>query len=325
MRSVLCQSTISPVGWFQTRNHSPNLTTRKASTVLPLPPTFRLEIPPIAYKIPDLEAFAQLNLTQTETGKTVACVQSTLSNGWSTHQPAASSGTAAFALVALVSAFIHSFFDAATSPSVFRVWDIFYLFQHIATTGMLHLNYPSVYTAFSTNFAWSLGLFTASSALQPAIERMRYRTGSTLPTEVQEPNEYTDRKLSPYNILASQSHPVYKKAPRKIIDDVAFERRLFVEPATILNNKDTISPGIPTYVNSLGVPTGNAFMSVFFAVLFLVLSALACAVAGRFIVRFLSGRRKGIWYERLPDTYRRLVLAFGIRLVSMPTLYSSIS
>ena len=78
--------------------------------------------------------------------------------------------------MAFVSSFIHSFFDAATSPSVFRVWDIFYLFQHIATTSMLHLNYPSVYTTFSTNFAWSFGLFTASSVLQPAIERMRYMT-----------------------------------------------------------------------------------------------------------------------------------------------------
>ena len=323
MRSVLCQSTISQVGWFQTWNHT--LTARTGSTVLPLPPTFRLEIPPIAYKIPDLEAFAQLNLTQTETGKTVACVQSTLSNGWSTHQPAASSGTAAFALVALLSSFIHSFFHSPTSPSVFRVWDIFYLFQHIATTGMLHLNYPSVYTAFSTNFAWSLGLFTASSVLQPAIERMRYMTGSTLPTDVQEPDEYTDRKLSPYNIFASQSHPIYKTAPRQRYDDLAFERRLFVEPATIINNMDTISPGIPTYVNSSGVPTGNAFMSVFFTVLFLGLSALACAVAGHFVVRILAGRRKGIWYEKLPDVYRRLVLAFGIRLVSMLTLYNSIS
>ena len=42
-------------------------------------------------------------------------------------------------------------------------------------------------------------------------------------------------------------------------------------------------------------------------------------------MRILSGRRKGIWYERLPDVYRRLVLAFGIRLVSMLTLYNSIS
>ena len=116
-------------------------------------------------------------------------------------------------------------------------------------------------------------------------------TGST---EVQNPNEYTDRKLSPYNILAPQSHPVDKKAPRKRFDDLAFQRRLLVRPATIINNKDTISPGIPTYVNSLGVPTGNAFMSVFFAVLFLVLSALACAVAGQFVVWMLSERRKGI-------------------------------
>jgi len=190
---------------------------------------------------------------------------------------------------------------------------------------MLHLNYPSVYTAFSTNFAWSVGLFTDSSVLQRAIERMRYMTGSSLPTEVQEPDEYTDRKLSPYNILALQSHPMFKKAPHKTFDDLPFERRLFVEPATIINSKDTLSPGIPTFVNWLGVPTGNAFMSVFFAVLFFGLSAFAFAVVGYVVVRFLSERRKGIWYDRLPDVYRRLGLAFGIRLVRVLSLYDSIS
>ena len=109
---------------------------------------------------------------------------------------------------------------------------------------------------------------------------MRYITGSILPTEVQGPSEDTSQNISPYNILASQSHPVCKKAPRQRFDDLAFERRLFVEPATTINNKDTTTSDILTYVNSLGVPTGNAFMSVFLAVLFLGLSALACAVAG---------------------------------------------
>ena len=94
------------LNWF----HScPDLTACTVSTVLPLPPTFRLDTPSMAYIIPGLEAFAPLNLTHTETGKAAAYVQSTLSNGWSTHQPAASSGTAAFALVALASSFIHSF------------------------------------------------------------------------------------------------------------------------------------------------------------------------------------------------------------------------
>lgn len=150
-------------------------------------------------------------------------------------------------------------------------------------------------------------------------------TGSSLPTEVQEPEEYTDRRLSPYNILTSQSHPGSKEASHRRFGDLPFERRLFVEPATIINNKDTISPGIPTYVNSLGVPTGNAFMSVFFTVLFIALCAIACAVAGHFVVRFLSGRRKGVWFDRLPDVYRGVVVAFGIRLVSELTLYDSIA
>ena len=189
---------------------------------------------------------------------------------------------------------------------------------------MLHLNYPTVYTAFSTNFSWSVGLFPGSSVLQSAIERMRYKTGSTLPTDVQQPDQYTNRRLSPYNILALQSHPVFKEAPHRGFTDLPFKRRQFVEPATIINNKDTLSPGIPTYVNWLSIPTGNAFMSVFFAAFFLSLSALACAVVGHFIMRLLSRRKEGRWYDQLPKVYRRLVLAFGIRLVSALTPDNSI-
>ena len=66
-------------------------------------------------------------------------------------------------------------------------------------------------------------------------------------------------------------------------------------------------------------------MSVVFAMLFLVVSASAGAVVEYFVVWILSVNRKGIWHERLPDVYRRLVLAFGIRLVSTLTLYDSIN
>jgi len=150
-------------------------------------------------------------------------------------------------------------------------------------------------------------------------------TGSRLLslTEVQEPNEYTNRPL--YNILALQSHRVFKKALHKTFNDLPFERRLFVEPATITNSKDTLSPGILTYLNWLGVPTGNAFMSGFLAVLFFGISAFAFAVVGHVVVQFLSERRKGIWYDGLSDAYRRLALPFGIRLVCVPSLYNYIS
>ena len=66
-------------------------------------------LPKIAYKIPDLEAFAQLTLTEVGTGEMKACIQSTLSNGWSTHQPGVSWSIGGLAFVALFSAAWQSF------------------------------------------------------------------------------------------------------------------------------------------------------------------------------------------------------------------------
>src|SRR6266478_3722045 len=76
-------------------------------------------IPSIAFKIPDLEGFAQLTLTEVRTGSIKACVQATLSNGWSTHQPAVEWLTGAFAIGALLLAVWLSFSPEALVPFLF--------------------------------------------------------------------------------------------------------------------------------------------------------------------------------------------------------------
>src|ERR1700722_14018686 len=66
--------------------------------VLPSIVDISKKIPSVAFKIPDLEAYAQLTLTEVGTGQVKACMQATLSNGWSAHQPAVDWITGLFAL-----------------------------------------------------------------------------------------------------------------------------------------------------------------------------------------------------------------------------------
>ncbi|KAF8322277.1 hypothetical protein DL93DRAFT_2223864 [Clavulina sp. PMI_390] len=58
--------------------------TFNGSATIPIPPSFASRIPSIAYVVPDLEAFVQLELWDNDTNEVVACIQATASNGWST-------------------------------------------------------------------------------------------------------------------------------------------------------------------------------------------------------------------------------------------------
>lgn len=168
-------------------------------------------LPGIAYKIPDLEAYAQLTLIEVGTGTVKACVQATLSNGWSIHQPAVEWATGGLALGALLSAIWQSVRPEAIAP--YRFLDLMYLYQAIATTGFLSLNYPVVYRAYALNFAWAMGLIStsSSSALQNSINNMRALTGGTMANASSSSAEaLVNRKLSPFNSLLASSSSIYE-------------------------------------------------------------------------------------------------------------------
>jgi hypothetical protein len=178
-------------------------------------------IPGIAFKIPDLEGFAQLTLTEIGTGDVKACVQATLANGWSAHQPAVEWVTASFAIVALLSAVAHtvyalywstkaSSFAKTVDPASpyfalasFRFLDLFYLYQAIASSAFLNINYPSLYRAFTLNFGWAMGLLSTSpdSSFQASVDDMRHRTGGQLADSTSASAiGLVNRKYSPYNV-----------------------------------------------------------------------------------------------------------------------------
>ncbi|CEH16400.1 hypothetical protein CBOM_06251 [Ceraceosorus bombacis] len=144
--------------------------------VFPIPDQFNLNIPTIAYTIPDLEAVATLELTDTSSNSVVGCVQATLSNGHTARQPAVLWATVGFALLALFSCLLHTAMAQSVGAAQWRIVDVMMVIQHPAVTSLLSLNYPIVFLKYGSNFAWAIGLVNISS-LQQSITNTRQRYG----------------------------------------------------------------------------------------------------------------------------------------------------
>lgn len=298
-------------------------------------------IPKIAFHIPDLEGFAQLVLTEVGTNNVKACVQATLSNGWSTHQPAVEWATGGLALAALISAAWQSASPDAIAP--FRLLDLLYLYQTIASTSFLNINYPSAYRAFTLNFAWAVGLFStsASSSLQTSINRMRHLTGGKLADATSgSAVGLVNRKLSPYNAPDSQFMAIPPSSRRALNFDAyiltnfsAFSfpstPRIFkasavgsgfqrVVQTVTSGSSNVLQAGIPIYVNSIHIATANAFMTVFLCMLILVGIVLGIFILG-YGVLFILIRQRTIrsYYRPSLASYCSWAFAWNLRLVSV--------
>jgi hypothetical protein len=162
---------------------------------LPVPADIIGALPSIAWTVPDLSAIVQVRFNDVNTGDLVACLQATLANGHTTKQTAVLWATAGFALLALFVSWFHTAWNlcrhdsqlsseaglvtGSSSPGQWRVIDVVYLFQVIASTGLLTLDYPTVYPAFVQNFRWALGLYNTPK-VQDAIDSGRDQTGAKL-------------------------------------------------------------------------------------------------------------------------------------------------
>jgi hypothetical protein len=297
----------------------------------PIPSSFTSKIPSIAYSVPNIEAYARVELLNVDTGEVAACLQATLSNGWTTRWSAVSWATGMFTLVALLIALFHTAAANSPSPAQYRFFDILYLFQSAAASGLLHVNYPSVYTNFVQNFHWALALFD-SDAMQSSINKMRAKTGGKLTGTAYNEIQYINRRLSPYNSVfdvnqvanspneflnfIQTSQPVIDRTP-KVIDVVA----MATIPTVTDVNASSIDTGLPVYVNSLGIPEANAFDTVFFFFLALIGVAVAFHVLFFLLVflldRFGKERRGTAWASRLRPMWWDFCAGNALRVVSL--------
>ncbi|KAJ5138907.1 uncharacterized protein N7515_003755 [Penicillium bovifimosum] len=159
--------------------------TFKASGSMEIPAEYAKEIPGIAFKIPDLDGEAKLVLKSKDSKKSVACIQSGLTNGHSASHPAVKYVSAGIAAGALAMSGVSAAGSAGTAgtPSASPgLGDVMGAFHTIATSGMLSVSYPPIYRSFSSNFMWSTGLIPWAG-MQQSIDNFRKATGGNLTTE----------------------------------------------------------------------------------------------------------------------------------------------
>lgn len=298
----------------------------------PLPKNIEEKVPGIAWNVPNLEAYARVELWNQATNETAACLQATLSNGWSTKYKGVMIGTGMLTLAAVVAMLVHSLFLNSPSPVIYRWFDILFLYQSTAASGLLHLNYPLAYSNFVQNFRWSLGLFFSES-MQRSISKMRNKTGGHMDDTAYSSSQYINRKLSPYNILAAVNitDPVSTPEKFKIFmaehsADYALKHAKRVQiPSTVSQNAaNDLTTGIPVYVNTAGIPQANAYDTIFFFLLAVIAMVLALhAVLGLFtlILKCATSNRKGhswsdrfqrSWFDQLMANLLRVALAFAL-------------
>jgi hypothetical protein len=287
------------------------------------------KIPGIAFKVPDLEGFAQLTLTEVVTGNVKACVQATLSNGWSTHQPAVEWVIGGFALATLLLAAWQSLSPETLLP--FRLLDLIYLYQTIASTSLLSLNYPSSYRAFTLNFSWAIGLFStqASSPIQRSINRMRHLTGGKLADAATgSAVGFVNRKLSPYNIpssnflaslpfISSLQQPNFSlsrfRGSTKVFRTLADASSQGEVQTVTAASSNVLQAGIPIYVNSIHIATANAFMTIFVCGFVLAACAAGVCLLGYGVLLITPILHRA---ETARGNYRSFTYAWCIRLVN---------
>lgn len=155
-----------------------------ARGVQQIPEQFANMVPSIAFRVPDIAADAKLQLESADGGQTIACIQSSVTNGKTASVPAVSYVAAGVAGAAFLSSAAGAALGSGASsagtgtmsPSFTETmgW-----FQGMAMNGMLSVSYPPVYQSFTKNFAFSVGLVPWSGMLE-AIDNFRAGTGGNL-------------------------------------------------------------------------------------------------------------------------------------------------
>ena len=247
-----------------------------------------------------------------------ACIQSTLSNGWSTHQPGVSWGIGGLALLALFSSIWQSFFLDSIAP--FRFLDLLGLYQTIASSGFFDLNYPVVYRAFTLNFSWAMGLFSQSpeSSMQESITNMRHLTGGDLAGSTAGASvALINRNLSPYN---NQSLISAVQTLRRSVLAPLSQPLVARDVQTVTSqSSNVLDAGVPIYVNTIGVATANAFMTAFFSALILLAITLAVLLV-IYGVATLASRQAHTsqhWLAEIKPRFPLFARAWGLRIVRL--------
>ncbi|KAK3983923.1 putative flavin carrier protein precursor [Cladorrhinum sp. PSN332] len=311
-----------------------------------IPEEFASLVPAIAFQIPDIAAFATLELKSRESGENVACLQAQVSNGKTANVPAVpyvAAGIAGAALIlggvsAVATAF--SAGSAAASGSAAggmgtvspSFGEVFGWFQGMAMNGMLSVNYPNVYRSFASNFGFSTGLIPWND-LQVGIDNFRDATGGNL-TENSVQFLKNATLVFPDGSTSTKAQPSVKRAVDTFVrlavrqlEGIETSIDTSAEGATPPTNisPDTVRvavTGIQAYAQELAIPSRNSFMTVLLVVTIIIVAIVVGVLLLKLILEFwalfasfpksLSGFRKHYWGSIGRTITHLILLLYGI-------------
>lgn len=306
-----------------------------------IPTQFADMVPDIAFKIPDIAAWAKLELKTLDGEEEVACVQSQVSNGKTANVaavPYIAAGVAGAALVATGASAAGAVFAGGAggmgsgggagtgtiSPSFTEVmgW-----FQGLAMNGMLSVNYPPIYRSFTSNFAFSTGLIPWER-LQVGIDNFRAKTGGSLDEDSIEALRNATLVFPDGSTASPQQGFAKAKRAAEAFAMLA-KRQIEINvgatggaPAQEDEGLELSVSGIQAFTQRLMVPKSNTFMTVLLVVAILIGAIVvgvllvkivleAWALFGNF-PESLAGFRKHYWGSIARTITTLILLLYGI-------------
>ncbi|KAJ5627574.1 hypothetical protein N7528_005001 [Penicillium herquei] len=257
-----------------------------ADGVITISESYASEIPSLAFSIPDLDGQATLVLKSTDGSEELACVVAQLSNGKTTKSKGAAWASAGIAGAALAmtgvstisaagaGAGAHAGVSTSSSPGF---GDVMGWFHTMATNGMLSVSYPTIYTSFTQNFAWSTGL-VSWDGLQNSIDNFRKATGGNL----------TDDSLAYVKNMTSSG-----SSTKRSLD--LTRRSLQISLSSNSTGSSSDVDMIKKLAEELSIPSANVFMTV------LLIFAIVIAVVIVGILLFKVILELWALYGKFPD------------------------
>lgn len=311
-----------------------------AAGSLEIPKQFADMVPAIAFQVPDIAALAKLELKSSTGDSTVACIQSQVSNGKTANLPVVSYVAAGIAGTALVASGLSAVGSAlagggaagaaAPSPSFGETigW-----FQSMAMNGMLSVSYPPVYSSFTKNFAFSTGLVPWTQ-MQVAIDNFRGVTGGNLTRSSVQTLRNTTLIFSDGSTLDGNQTTTPFKVKRAIEGfGMLLARQIDTtvggeEPSSSDDDEDGFTKkveGITAYVEKLGVPQSNTFMTALLILAIVIAAIVVGILLVKVVLEFwalfgnfpkaLTGFRDHYWRSMARAITSLILLLYGIWVI----------
>ncbi|KAF8536002.1 hypothetical protein BDD12DRAFT_749931 [Trichophaea hybrida] len=307
-----------------------------ANDSLEITPQIAAQIPDIAFKIPDLDGVATLQLKSKDNGTELACLTSVVKNGKTASVTEAKYLTASIAAAALLLSGLSALGSGAGASAAGaspNFAEVMFWFQGIACDGMLSLSYPSVYRSFTDNFQWSTGLVTWDG-MQKSIDGFREKTGGNT-THMSIEYLQNNMTLVYDKFLANGTASTLT---RRGLDDYMlrgiFEREINASINGTKADGTTVAPqtgeqgkvmtyvkGIQAKVETLMIPSANTFMTVLLIFCIVIAGVAVCILLFKVILEFwalfasfpksLTGFRKRYWGFLLSTIVRIILILYG--------------